>query len=73
VNKATALANRRDAGVNGVELYYQTGKTLVVYDRNANEFVSVTKEGFIVTFFKPNNKKEHYVDEKIIDRLIRLN
>lgn len=71
LEKATTLANRRDGNV---ELYYQIGiGTLVIYDRNANEFVSVAKDGLIKTFFKPNNYREHYVDQKIAHRLIRLN
>ena len=64
------MSNRRDSTV---ELYYQLGyDTLVVYDRSANEFVSVTKDGLITTFFRPKIEP-HYVDELIADRLIRLN
>lgn len=69
INKATTLANRRS----GVELYYQEGyDTLVVYDRSANEFASVTKDGLFTTFFKPKTDP-HYVDVTIANRLIRLN
>jgi hypothetical protein len=67
LQKATTLSNRRDGTV---ELYYQLGyDTLVVYDRNAKEFVSVTKDGLITTFFKP---RDSYLGE-IANRLIRLN
>lgn len=70
IDKATTLANRRS----GIEWYYQEGyDTLVVYDRSANEYVSVTKDGLITTFFRPNNYREHYVDQKIAPILIRLN
>lgn len=69
--KAVTLINRRDPGV---ELYYQTGyDTLIVYDRNANEVACGTKEGLIATFFRPRNQPEHYVDEEIAGRLVRLN
>jgi len=71
LQKATTLSNRRDGNV---ELYYQLGHdTLVVYDRSANEFVSVTKDGLITTFFKPKSLPTHYVDQDIAGRLIRLN
>jgi len=70
LQKATTLSNRRDGTV---ELYYQMGyDTLVVYDRSADELVSVTKDGLITTFFRPKIDP-HYVDETIADRLIRLN
>jgi hypothetical protein len=70
LQKATTLSNRRD---HTVELYYQMGyDTLVVYDRGLGEFVSITKDGLITTFFKPKIDP-HYVDETIADRLIRLN
>jgi len=72
LQKATTLSNRRDGTV---ELYYQVGyDTLVVYDRSANEFVSITKDGLITTFFKPDARPlTHYVDVRITDRLVRLN
>jgi pyocin large subunit-like protein len=71
VPRATTLANRRDSNV---ELYYQEGyDTLVVYDRSADEFASVTKDGLFTTFFKPRTKPTHYVDKDIANRLIRLN
>ena len=69
--KAVTLMQRRDSGV---ELYYQEGyDTLVVYDRTPNEFVSGTKDGFITTYFVPNNGEKHYVDVEIANRLIRVN
>lgn len=69
--KAISLINRRDPGV---ELYYQMGSdTLIVYDRTANEVACGTKEGLIATFFRPRNQPEHYVDEEIAGRLVRLN
>lgn len=68
LQKAISLSNRRD---HTVELYYQMGyDTLVVYDRGTGEFVSATKDGLFTTFFKP---RDGYVDEEIVNRLIRLN
>lgn len=69
--RATTLINRRDGGPSGVELHYQEGyDTLVVYDRNADEFVSGTKSGLIVSYYVP---RKDYVDVDIANRLIRLN
>jgi hypothetical protein len=71
LQRGTNLLNRRDAGV---ELYYQDGyDTLVVYDRNANEFVSGRISGDIITYYAPDNSIEHYVDITIRNRLIQIN
>ncbi len=52
-SKARTLANQRD----GVEIYYQIGQdpsNLIVYNRAANEFVTLNAKGEIQTFHRPN-------------------
>ena len=66
---AAALMNRRDSGV---ELYYRTDNTLVVYDPEKNEWAQGNEKGELETYFRPRRGRDfvrEWVDE---GRMVRL-